>query len=140
MKLMLGVAKKEKLAVIRLPPTSAIPSWILAPTSTVGFLSITRTSDELSLVCPERIVPDTFESDNANAMKIEKGWVSFKVQGPLDFSLTGILASLAQPLAAEGISIFAISTYDTDFILVKEDVMEKAAGVFLVEGHTVVDA
>lgn len=139
MKLVLAVAKNEKLAVIRLPPTSTIPSWILSPSSTACFLSITRTSDELSLVCPERIVPNS-EPGDTNAMKIEKGWVSFKVQGPLDFSLTGILASLAQPLAAEGISIFAISTYDTDFILVKGDVVEKAVGVFLVQGHTVVDA
>lgn len=137
MKLVLEVMKRQRLAVVRLPPSSVIPEWILSAQSTCDFLSITRTRDELSLVCPESIVPEPSSEDKH---KIENGWVSFKVKGPLDFAWTGILAGLAQPLAAQGISIFAISTYDTDYILVKESVVEKTAEVFRNQGHTVVDA
>ena len=74
---------------------------------------ITKTTDELSIVCYEDIVPKN--------IKAEKDWVSFKVEGPLDFSLTGVLSSLAGPLADENISIFSISTFDTDYLLVKSE-------------------
>jgi hypothetical protein len=90
MKLVLDLLR-TKFAVIRLPPTKSIPPYVLA--ADASFLSITKTADELSIVCPESLT--TYISD----ARIEKGWVAFKVRGPLDFGLTGILAGLAQPLA-----------------------------------------
>ncbi len=107
----------NKLAVCRLQSNDVIPSWVVRD----PFFSITRTSDELSLVCSENSVPEKVRS--------EKGWRSIKVEGPLDFSLTGILASLTSPLAASAISIFAISTFDTDYILVKENKLDDAVKI-----------
>lgn len=143
MKLTLQVMSKTRLAVLRLPSSHPIPSWILTSASANNsdkshFLSITQTRDELSLVCPESIVPSQDDDDNSKDLIMEKGWVSFKVQGPLDFAWTGILAGLATPLAEQGVSIFAISTYDTDYILVKQEMMDKTAQVFKDLGHFVV--
>ena len=135
MKLVLELVKKVTLAVVRLPSSNPIPPWILSTVSTSNFVSITKTSDELSIVCPESTVPEQASSPE---QKIEKGWVSFKVRGPLDFGLTGILASLAAGLAAEGISIFASSTYDTDYVLVKENTADKAAEVLRKQGHAII--
>ena len=105
-----------KMAICRLEHNAGIPHWL--DLNSNNFFSICHTTDELSIVCNENIVPDH--------IKYEKSWNVFKVEGPLDFSLTGILASLTKPLAQEGISIFAISTFDTDYILVKEDKFEEA--------------
>ena len=146
MKLTLEVMSKTRLAVLRLPSSHPIPSWILAAASASAsdknhFLSITQTRDELSLVCPESIVPpqaDNNNNGNSNDLIMEKGWISFKVQGPLDFAWTGILAGLATPLAEQGVSIFAISTFDTDYILVKQEMMDKTAQVFTELGHFLV--
>ncbi len=107
----------QKLAVCRLNKDARIPSWV----ENDDYFSITKTNNELSIVCPENQVPDDIEA--------EKDWRAFKVEGPLDFSLTGILASLANPLAEAKISIFAISTYDTDYLLVKEDKLNEAVKV-----------
>lgn len=109
--------------ICRLEPKAGVPSWANA----AGFVSITRTGDELSVVCLETGVPDGVKSD--------RGWRCFKVEGPLDLSLTGILASLLSPLAQARINIFAISTYDTDYLLVKEDKVSLAAEVFIQSGH-----
>lgn len=108
----------SQLAVVRLDVSSPIPVWAIEAKE---FFSITRTKDELSIVCPESKVP--------TGVKVEKGWRYFKVKGPLDFGLTGILSSLASPLAEAKISIFAISTYDTDYILIKKEYLEKAVKV-----------
>jgi uncharacterized protein len=102
------------LAVCRLEKSADLPSWATSD----SFFSITKTDDELSVVCAERNVPASIRS--------EKGWIALKVKGPLDFSSTGVLASLANPLAEAGISIFAISTFDTDYILVKKENLERA--------------
>lgn len=107
----------NRLAVCRLGNNARIPSWATDGT----FFSISKTDDELSIVCSEDKVPDYIKS--------EKNWRAFKVMGPLDFSLTGILASLTNPLAETKISIFAISTFDTDYLLVKDDNLEKAVKV-----------
>ena len=108
----------ERLAICRLQANSAIPDWALySPQLT----SITRTQDELSIVCPE--------SDAPEGISVEKGWNAFKVEGPLGFSLTGILASLATPLAEANISIFAVSTFETDYLLVKADKLGQAVKV-----------
>lgn len=92
------------------------------------FLSVT--DEEISLVCPERDAP-------ADAEHIDRGWHAFRVAGPLDFSLIGILADLSAALAAAGVGIFAVSTYDTDYILTKEENVEKAQAALARAGHTV---
>lgn len=101
-------------AVCKLSPLSPIPSWALSG----SFFSISKTEDELSIVCDQSLVPAD--------IKIEKDWRMFKVEGPLDFGLTGILASIANPLAQAKVSIFAISTFDTDYVLVKAHTLESA--------------
>jgi len=108
----------DRFAVCRLDSNYPIPLWVL---KSKEFFSITRTDEELSIVCFEDSVPYD--------VKAEKGWRAFKVEGPLDFSLSGILSSLINPLARKEISIFAISTYDTDYILVKEEQLAEAKDV-----------
>lgn len=114
----------DLLTVCQLPADTALPLWAA---SDPGFVSITRTSEELSLVCLEGHAPAD--------VKQEPGWRAFKVEGPLDFGLTGILAALLAPLASAGISIFAISTFNTDYILVKADKVEAATQALRTAGH-----
>ena len=115
-------------SVIKLPPTDPIPSWAASG----RFVSITRTDEELSIVVPSERVPDGEEFAN-----IESEFRCIKIEeGVLDFSLTGILASLAGPLAEAGISIFAIATYNTDYILIKSHALEQAKAVLEKAGHT----
>ena len=92
-----------------------------------SFLSITRTSDELSIVCGTDHVPE-------NA-KCESPWTCFKLEGPFPFNLTGVLASFLDPLASAGIPIFAISTFDTDYVLVKEELASVALRTLQDAGH-----
>jgi hypothetical protein len=118
----------ERLAVCSLPPNATIPRWIFD----LPFWSMMRTNEETSLVLPEDAVPAGWKS--------EAGWRSLKVEGPLDFSLTGILSSIAAPLTEAEISIFALSTFNTDYILVKADQLDRAvqalAGAgFEISGH-----
>lgn len=115
----------EMLAVCRLAPDQPIPQWVHI--QRVTLLSITYTEEELSIVCPEIMVP--------SGVQRERAWRALKVQGPLDFSLTGILASLAGPLAEQGIAIFALSTYDTDYMLVKSIMLERACAMLRQHGH-----
>jgi uncharacterized protein len=112
------------IAIVRLSPEQEIPQWVWQDRS---FLSLTYTTEELSIVCASSSVP--------TAVQCEKDWVAIKVRGPLDFSLTGILAALAGPLAAHGIPIFAISTFDTDYVLVKEQDLSRAKGALEQAGH-----
>lgn len=116
----------EVLAVARLAADAALPVWV---SSTTGFLSITRTEQELSIVCDGQVVPA--------GTRIESGWRALKVQGPLDFGLTGILASLAIPLALAEVSIFAVSTFDTDYLLVKQDMLPIALTALRQAGHII---
>jgi hypothetical protein len=113
----------ETLCICRLERNAPIPEWAL----TGGFSSITRTGQELSVVCPQDQVPP--------GILKQDGWKALQVEGPLDFSLTGVLASLTEPLAKEGISVFAISTYDTDYLLVKEKQLEGAIQKLREEGY-----
>ena len=92
---------------------------------------IGKTDEEISLVCRTEDTP-------AQALVREDGWKGFRIQGVLDFSLVGILAKISQLLAENNISIFAVSTYNTDYILVKENNYEKALSVLASEGYTVV--
>ncbi len=94
-----------------------------------SFYTISKTEDELSIVCGSAITVD--------AEKSESGWSCLKVIGPLDFSLTGILAGLSNILADAGISIFSISTYDTDYILVKSEALADATAVLSAAGHRI---
>jgi hypothetical protein len=115
----------DSLAVCRLEAGASIPAW-----ATAGqFFSVTKTADELSIVCAQSSVP-------ADA-RCERGWRCLKVEGPLDFSLTGVMLSLCAPLASAGISLFAISTYDTDYLLVKGDDLERAILALTESGHQV---
>jgi hypothetical protein len=123
-----------KLSLLVLDPTFAIcsmkrdsplPEWATSS----DFFSITRTYDELSIVCPQDNVPA--------GVDINKNWRCLKVQGPLGFSITGILASISMPLSSEGISVFVFSSYDTDHIMVKLYELEKAVEVLQKAGHTV---
>ena len=94
-----------------------------------AFSSITRTSEELSIVCAESLVP--------KGVKHEAGWRLFKVDGPLDFALTGVLASVVAPLAQAGISIFSIATFNTDYVLVKDARIAEAVKALQSAGHSV---
>ncbi|MGG7178762.1 ACT domain-containing protein [Clostridium paraputrificum] len=111
-----------KFVVCRLDCEDVIPNWV----DTKSFISITRTEAELSIVCADKNVPDN--------IKCEKEWKALKVEGPLDFSLIGILAKISSLLAEEKISIFAISTFDTDYILLKEENLGDAIKVLTMNG------
>jgi hypothetical protein len=115
----------ERLAICRLPPDAPLPDLPIR----AEFWSATRTEEELSVVLSERTVQ--------SGWKVERGWRCLKALGPLDLSLTGVLASLATTLAEAGVPIFAISTYDTDYILVKEENLEKARLALQASGHNV---
>jgi hypothetical protein len=114
--------------IVRLAPDAPVPAW-----ATKGeFTSITRASDELSIVCPADNLPPDVPSQHH--------WICYKLEGPFSFSQTGILLSFIEPLSDNGIPIFAISTYNTDYVLVQEDfagVTQQAldkAGHELIEG------
>lgn len=113
-----------RFAVCRFDPKEVVPPWAYAG----DFYSVTRTMEELSVVCREDRVPE--------GVTCEAGWACLKVKGPLDFSLTGVLASLAAPLAEAGLSLFAVSTFDTDYLLVKAHRLDEALGALSKEGHT----
>ena len=118
---------KEKYGVCRLDKTELIPEWAKAS----DFFSITKTLDELSIVCAENNIP--------NHIKCERNWRVLKIEGPLDFSLIGILASISTILAKKRISIFAISTYDTDYILVKDKDIDNAIATLVNEKYEVIN-
>ncbi len=103
------------LAVARLDPEDDIPSWAL---TRKHFLSITYTEDELSIVCDRQLIPTD--------VLCETDWRALKIVGPLDFSLVGILAPIATLLAQQAIPIFVLSTFDTDYILVKDNMLARA--------------
>lgn len=113
----------DTFAVCRLPPDASAPQCTAAE-----FASITRTAEELSIVCPIDQAPT-----GANC---ESPWTCFKLEGPFHFSLTGVLASFLDPLAMRGIPIFAVSTFDTDYILVKEEHAATALQTLIEAGHT----
>jgi len=111
-------------SVCRLLSSSSVPYWVHQS----FFYSVSKSDDELSIVCEQKFVPEN--------IKVEKNWGLIKVEGPLDFSLTGILSSLAEPLAKNNISIFAISTFDTDYLLVKLESLPSAKAVLGHSGFT----
>jgi hypothetical protein len=114
-----------RLAVVQLAPGSTIPAW-----AAQGSLSaIVRTTVELTVVCDETVVPDDAQA--------EKGWAALMLDGPLPFSMTGVLSSILEPLAAGQIPVYVLSTFDTDCVLIKADQVEQAVLVLERGGHTV---
>jgi len=129
-----GIMAEHKLQLIVLPDLYTIcrldkdvpvPEWA----SSGAFLSITRTCDELSIVCQEWLVPE--------GVRCERGWRCLGVAGTMDFSMIGVVASLVTPLAEAGVSVFVVSTYDSDYLLVKADDLERASAALRAAGHTV---
>jgi uncharacterized protein len=115
----------HKYAVCQLHPDKHIPYWALLG----DFVSLTRTHEELSIVCQQDNVPDDIEA--------ERGWHCVQVQGAFDFSVAGVHVSLAIPLAEADISVLAIATYATDYLLIKEENVEQALHVLKQAGHHV---
>ncbi len=125
MKALKFIILQPLFTIHRLEPDASIPKSVFAS----SFYSISKSEDELSIVAP-----DTLKIESA---KSEPGWNALKIAGPLDFSLTGILAQVAATLAREEISIFAISTFDTDFILVKNENLKKTRAALIAAGYKV---
>lgn len=113
-----------RFGIFRFEKEPEVPAWVYGS----SFFSITSTSEELSVVCQESSIPADIPADIPVDTRAEKRWSCLKVEGPLDFGLTGILAGISRTLAENGVSLFAISTYDTDYILVRETCLERAAG------------
>ena len=120
-------------AVCQLPADHAIPAWASAG----ELFSVTRTPEELSLVCAASSVP---ADSVAAGIRHAAGWAALKLHGPFDFALTGILAGVLNPLHTAGIGIFALSTFDTDYVLVQAAQLEQAVSALRGAGHTVQDS
>jgi hypothetical protein len=114
----------ETLAVCRLPADAPLPLWAAGPSQ---FLTISRTSEELSITAVQASVPPE--------VRCERDYRALRVKGPLPLDLIGVLAAIADPLAAAGLSIFAISTFDTDYVLVKARDLEPAVAALERAGH-----
>jgi uncharacterized protein len=115
----------DSLAICRLEADAEVPAWAWSGEPA----SVTRTRDELSIVCRADAVP--------RGVRRESGWRCLKVRGPLDFALAGVLAALAAPLAAAGIPVFVVSTFDTDYLMVKEENLARAAATLRAAGHRI---
>lgn len=111
-------------AVCRLDPSAPIPSWTEGP----GFLSITRTHHELSIVCLRQRVP--------TEVRHEAGWACLELAGPFAFNLTGVLAAFLDPLAEAEVPIFALSTFDTDWVLIPAEELPTALAALAAAGHS----
>jgi len=114
----------DRFAVCRFPPQAPVPDWIRG-----AFTSITRTADELSIVCDDEAVPD--------GVQVERTFRAVKVEGPIPFEVTGVAAALVSPLAAKRISVFLVATFDTDYLLVKDAAFDEAVAVLREAGHDV---
>lgn len=118
----------EKLAVVRLGAGTDVPAWA----ESSSLFSVTASARETSIVCARRSVPKKVQQQGP--------FTAFAVQGPLDFALTGVLVTLLQPMAEAEISVFTISTYDTDWLLVHVNDADRAAEEWRRHGHTVAPA
>ena len=112
-------------AIIRLDPDSAVPDWVYDS----PFWSVTRSDSELSIVCSEEDLPDD--------ARAERGWCALELVGPLDFTLTGVVASLVSPLADDEVPIFILSTFETDYLLVREPDLRRSVAALTSAGHSV---
>lgn len=100
-----------ELSIVRLSPHAGLPAWL--DFESRPLVSVTFSANELSIVCPTALVPRNLRSEGP--------WRAFEIEGPIDFALTGVLASVLDPLAEAGLGIFALSTFDTDWILVRAE-------------------
>jgi hypothetical protein len=116
----------DTFAICRLDPGAAVPAWVPSQ----GFTAVIRTADELSIYSEERSVPPE--------VRAARGWRGFELIGPFDFSETGVIASVAGPLAEAGISSSVLATYDTDYVFVQQDTLESAVEVLNAAGHRIV--
>lgn len=107
----------QRLAICRFDPDSALPAWLFHEGASLW--CVMRTPGEMSVVCAEDDLPPS-------VTRAERDWRAFQLEGPIPFDETGVLASLVTPLAAAGIPVFALSTYDTDWLLVRERDLAKA--------------
>ncbi len=115
---------QDRYAICRLNPDAPFPDWARGT-----FVSLSRTPDELSIVCQQDTVPSNVQH--------EGDWRILQVEGPMDLSIVGVLASLTQPLAQAGLNLFAVSTFYTDYLLVKAEKYEAAKGALEQAGHNV---
>jgi hypothetical protein len=114
-----------RLAVCRLAADSLVPPW-----ATRGeFFSVTRTDEELSIVCAQDVYVEH------SGAQVERGWLALKLEGPFPLSLTGVLASFVEPLAASRIAVFAIATFDTDYVLIRRESLADAVRALANAGH-----
>ncbi|MGZ7041736.1 MAG: ACT domain-containing protein [Thermoanaerobaculia bacterium] len=110
-----------RLAVCRLPPTAPVPQWPAGP-----FVAMTRTADELSIVCSEESAP--------NDVRSERGWRCLKIEGPIPFATIGVAAAVTKALADAKVSVFFVSTYDTDYVLVRSESLDAAVSALRAAG------
>lgn len=115
-------------AVLKQAPGKNLPATLQYENS---FLSITHTEEEISIVCQERFIPADFQGET------EKGWRVIKVKGILDFTMIGILTALTIPLTEGNISVFVVSTFNTDYLLIKQDSLNDAIEIWKSQGHEI---
>jgi hypothetical protein len=116
----------ETFALARLPPSAPVPEWVGGR----DLIAVVRTRDELSIVCRDDAIPP-------DVAEVERGFRGLGVIGTLDFGVTSVIAGLSAPLAAAGIPIFNISTFDTDYILLREDNLDAAKSALSAAGYEV---
>src|SRR5262249_6031296 len=112
-------------AICKFPADAALPMWSVDN----SLFSVTRTPDEVSVVCHQDLVPED--------IRREGGWLCFRVCGTIDFALIGVLASLVSPLANVGVAVFVLSTFDTDYLLVKEQDADRVIDELIRCGHSI---
>jgi uncharacterized protein len=120
--------RSETLAIARLDPSSAWPDWALQQ----GFVALVRTESELTVVSDQASVPED--------IRAERGWRAFQTEGQLDLAITGVLAGLTSVLAASSIAVFAVSTFDSDLLLVKQERLAEAIAALSAAGYFVLAA
>ena len=116
---------QDVYAVCQLRSQKSVPDWVFQG----DFYSITRTPEELSIICPQEYVPED--------ITCQPGWRVLKVEGPFNFNEIGVLASLTGPLAAAQLSLLTISTYDTDYLFIQGENFEQAVKVLSAAGHQI---
>lgn len=116
----------EVYGICIFPNNAPVPEWAV----TASLYSITRTKKELTIVCPQSVIPSDCEYDS--------NWRCFRIDGSFDLNQVGVISSLAAPLAQAGVSIFVVSSYDTDYFLVTGEKVEKAIAALSDNGHLIV--
>jgi len=119
---------QDRYAILRFMPEATPPAWAMRG----DFFSVTRSKEELSIVTKITNLPSSQSSDSQ--------WYALKAHGPFAFTEIGVLASLAAPLAKDGVGLFVISTFETDYLLVEVDQVQKAVQSLRAVGHTVLDS